>query len=76
VFHEYIRGVEVITPPFLTSAVDGGECSASRLGSFTPGERTLRSEPVWTLWRRENLSRVGIRISAVELVARRYTRTD
>jgi hypothetical protein len=25
--------------PFLTSVLDGGECSASRPGRFTPGER-------------------------------------
>jgi hypothetical protein len=28
-----------IAPPFLTSALDGGEWSASRLGHFIPGER-------------------------------------
>jgi hypothetical protein len=28
-----------IAPLFLTSALDGSEWSASRLGSFTPGER-------------------------------------
>jgi hypothetical protein len=27
-----------IAPPFLTSALDGGEWSASRPGHFTPGE--------------------------------------
>jgi hypothetical protein len=27
-----------IAPPFLTSALDGGELSASRLCHFTPGE--------------------------------------
>jgi hypothetical protein len=30
-------GVEVIAPPFLTSALDGDEWSASRLDHFTPG---------------------------------------
>jgi hypothetical protein len=48
---------------FLTSALAGGEWSASRLGRFTPGERAtgtnwiggwVDSEPVWTTWRREN----------------------
>jgi hypothetical protein len=29
-----------IAPPFLTSALDGGEWSASRPGSFTTGERS------------------------------------
>jgi hypothetical protein len=28
----------VISPPFLTSALDGGELSASQPGRFTPGE--------------------------------------
>jgi hypothetical protein len=28
-----------MAPPFLTSALDGGEWSVSRLGHFTPGER-------------------------------------
>jgi hypothetical protein len=47
-----------IAPAFLTSALDGGEWSASRLGRFTPGERTVgnhwvgdwvSSEAAWTL---------------------------
>jgi hypothetical protein len=29
-----------ISPHSLTSELDGGECSASRLGRFTPKERT------------------------------------
>jgi hypothetical protein len=32
-------GVDVWTHVFLTSALDGGECSASRPGIFTPVER-------------------------------------
>jgi hypothetical protein len=32
-------GVEVYLYIILTSALDGGEWSASRLGHFTPGER-------------------------------------
>jgi hypothetical protein len=35
-----------IAPPFLTSALDGGEWSFSRTGRFTPGERSPG-----TLWR-------------------------
>jgi hypothetical protein len=31
-------GSESIAPLFLTSTLDGGEWSASRLGRFTPGE--------------------------------------
>jgi hypothetical protein len=31
-------GVEVIVPPFITSALDGGEWSASCPCHFTPGE--------------------------------------
>jgi hypothetical protein len=36
--HEDLWGTGVITPPFLTSAPDAGERSASRLGRFTPRE--------------------------------------
>jgi hypothetical protein len=35
-----------ITPPFLTSTLDGGEWSASRLGPFTPGEQAPNNH--WT----------------------------
>jgi hypothetical protein len=34
-------GSECIAPPFLTSALDGGEWSASRLGCFTSGQKPL-----------------------------------
>jgi hypothetical protein len=30
-----------IAPPFLTSALYGGECSASRLSRFTPGTHLI-----------------------------------
>jgi hypothetical protein len=33
------RGSEIIAPPFLTWAVDGGEWSTSHPGNFNPGER-------------------------------------
>jgi hypothetical protein len=33
-------GVRGIASAFLTSALDGGECSATRPGRFTPGEGT------------------------------------
>jgi len=33
-------GVEVFLPTFLTPALDGGEWSASRPGSFTLGKKT------------------------------------
>jgi hypothetical protein len=55
-------GVELWLHALLTSALDGGEWSASRPGGFTPGVRSPLSiaweaewvlEPVWTLWRRE-----------------------
>jgi hypothetical protein len=35
------RGIEVCLHSFLTSAIDGGECSASCCGQFIPGERAL-----------------------------------
>jgi hypothetical protein len=37
--HERIRESGGIDPPFLTSALDGREWSASRSGRFTYGER-------------------------------------
>jgi hypothetical protein len=36
--HEDIWGSGVTAPPFLTSAIGGGEWSPSRTGCFTPGE--------------------------------------
>jgi hypothetical protein len=36
--HEDVRKSGGTAPPSLTSAVDGGECSASRPCRFTPGE--------------------------------------
>jgi hypothetical protein len=36
-------GVDVYIHIFLTSALVGGEWSASRLGHFTPRERALRT---------------------------------
>jgi hypothetical protein len=56
-------GVDVYTHIFLTSAVDGGEWSASRPARFTPGkepsvptrwEAGWTPEPVWRTWRRKN----------------------
>jgi hypothetical protein len=41
-FLENIWGNEGIAPSLLTSAVDGGEWSASRPGCFTPKEIALR----------------------------------
>jgi len=38
---KHIMGVEVYLHLFLTSALDGGEWSASRAGRFTPGEMAL-----------------------------------
>jgi hypothetical protein len=37
--HEDVWGVDVYIHIFLTSALAGGEWSASRSGRFTPGER-------------------------------------
>jgi hypothetical protein len=44
-------------PPFLTSALDGGEWSPSHPGCVTPGRDPPVSEPVWTLRRRVNPGR-------------------
>jgi hypothetical protein len=59
-----------IAPPFLTLALDGGDSSASRPSSSTPGGKGPipvvlmldgPPEPVWTLQRQENLiSLLGI----------------
>jgi hypothetical protein len=38
--HEDVCGSGGIVPPFLTSAIDVGEWSASRSGRFTPWKRT------------------------------------
>jgi hypothetical protein len=55
--------VDVYVQIFLTSALAGGEWSASRPDRFTPGkepsvpigqETGLVPETVWTTWRREN----------------------
>jgi hypothetical protein len=67
-----------IGPPFLTSALGGGEWWASRTGLFTPGERAPESKwtpgPVWTLWSRDkSLASAGNRTPAVQHIARRYT---
>jgi hypothetical protein len=78
--HEDIWRSGGISPPFLTSALDGGEWSASRPGRFTPwGKSPLypldrrAPEPVWTLWRRETFCSAGNRTRAVQSVARCYT---
>jgi hypothetical protein len=64
-----------VTPPFLTSVLDGGEWSASRPGRFTSAERSpvpneqeagWAPDPVWTLWSRETfLAPSGNRTPAV-----------
>jgi hypothetical protein len=52
-----------IAPPFLTSALDGGEWSSSRPCRFTPREKSsvarCAPKPVWTLWRREGSYELG-----------------
>jgi hypothetical protein len=72
---------EGTAPPFLTSALDGGEWSASRPDRFTPGERSpgthwigglVGPQPVWTLWR-SSPAHTEDRTSAFQPVARRYT---
>jgi hypothetical protein len=54
-------GVDVYIHIFLTSALAGGEWSASRPGSFTPRKEPpvpivqevgWTPEPVWTTWKR------------------------
>jgi hypothetical protein len=71
--HDDTWGTGGITPPFLTSALDGGEWSASRPGRFTPGEIAPWWAPVsvWTLWRREKSCHARNRTPTVQPVARR-----
>jgi hypothetical protein len=63
-----------ITPPFLTTALNGGEWSASRLCRFTPGERASGTHwiggwapaPGWTLWRKQKLARPEIEPGVIQ----------
>jgi hypothetical protein len=78
-----MQGSGGIAALYLTSAVDGGEWSASRPGRFTPGEIAAgpirfeaewAPESVWTQWRKEEcLDSAGNRTPAVQPVARVYT---
>jgi hypothetical protein len=70
-----------IAPPFLTSALDGGEWSASHPTRLPPGKKSPIASGyddgrtpalVWTLWRRENLLPLPGTPTAVP-VALRYT---
>jgi hypothetical protein len=65
-------GVDVQIHTLLTSALVGGECSASRPGRFTPGESPPPSvpigqeagwvpQPVWTTWGRKIYDSTGTR---------------
>jgi hypothetical protein len=79
------RVVDVQTHVFLTSALVGGQWSASRPGHTTPEKRTpvpigyeieWTLEPVWTTWRRENSwphRDSNSEPSVVQPVASRYT---
>jgi hypothetical protein len=45
------KGVEMyVAPPFLTSALDGGEWSDSRPDRFTPGERAHDTHWIRASW--------------------------
>jgi hypothetical protein len=66
-----------MAPSFLISVLNEREWSASRPGSFTPGIHWVGGwigpEPVWMLWRRENLASAGNRIPVVQPVVHRCT---
>jgi hypothetical protein len=72
-------GVYVQIHIFLTSALVGGEWSASRPGRFTPSthwEAGWAPEPVWKTWRRKNswpYRDWNSDLSVVQPVASRYT---
>jgi hypothetical protein len=73
--------VEVQLHSFLTSALDGGECLASRLDRFTPipnqQEAGWAPEPVATFWRREkSLAHTGILTSDSPARSRVTVRND
>jgi hypothetical protein len=44
--HEGMLESGGIAPPFLTSALNGGECSVSRPCRFTPGDRSLGTHEI------------------------------
>jgi hypothetical protein len=72
-----------IASSFLTLALDGSECSASRPGRFTPVERSpvpigqearWFPELVWALWNgEETVGRDGTRTPTAQSAARLYT---
>jgi hypothetical protein len=67
-----------IAPPFVTSALDAGEWSASRPGRFTPGEIALGTHWIggWVGPRCDkdkNLALAKIRTPVIQPVARSCT---
>jgi hypothetical protein len=70
-----------MAPPFLNSALDGGEWSASHPGRFTPRETAQATHLTGGCMGHtadldtgeEKLASTGNRSSAIEPVARRYT---
>jgi hypothetical protein len=66
-----------IAPPFLASALDGGEWSASCPGRFIPEEIILGTHWIgdW-LWKEENPRSFGNRTPSIQPVARCYTDFD
>jgi hypothetical protein len=79
--HEDVWGSGGIAPPFLISALDGGEWSAWRPGCFNRGEIGDDAHWIrgWVSLRahldvvEKNLAHFGIRAPVVETVACRYT---
>jgi hypothetical protein len=80
--HEVIWGSGGRAPPFLNSALDGSEWSASRSCRFPPGERTLCRYWIkgWVGLKaglnsvgQKSLTPSGTRTPAVQSVTRRYT---
>jgi hypothetical protein len=78
-----MRGNGGVTPPFFTSALDGGEWSAAHPFRFIFGKRgpvpivweaEWAPELVWTLWNREkSLASTGTRTPAFQPVTHQCT---
>jgi hypothetical protein len=70
--HEHVRGNKGIHPPFLTSALNGGEWSARHPFHFTPSYQMGPRARLDTM-EKEKIFPVGNQTLVVETAARHYT---